>query len=171
MRLTKLPKWHPVISLVPIKAARPPDSRPLAMWPFLQIIFHWWGILHQKGRTLVLLKGQSPSLFSLINFPFLAWLPGLLSFSLHSPYRNLPTLLIGMWIDYRHCRGQYGGGGGGLVTESCLTLATTWTVAHQVSLSMGFPRQEYLSECHFFLQGIFLVQGLNPGLMHCIQIL
>ena len=30
---------------------------------------------HQKGRTLALLKGQSPSLFPLINFPFLAWLP------------------------------------------------------------------------------------------------
>ena len=24
---------------------------------------------------------------------------------------------------------------------------------------------------HFFLQGIFLTQGLNPGLLHCTQIL
>ena len=32
---------------------------------------------------------------------------------------------------------------GGLVTKLCLTLATSWTVAHQVPLSMGFPRQEY----------------------------
>ena len=45
-----------------------------------------WEELCQKGRMLVLLKGQSPSLFPLINFPFLAWLPGSLSFSLHSPY-------------------------------------------------------------------------------------
>ena len=37
---------------------------------------------HQKGRTLVLLKGQLPSLFPLINFPFLAWLPSSFSFSL-----------------------------------------------------------------------------------------
>ena len=35
---------------------------------------------------LVLFKGQSPSLSPLINFPFLAWLPSLLSFPLHSPY-------------------------------------------------------------------------------------
>ena len=32
------------------------------------------------------------------------------------------------------------GRGGGLVTESCLTLATLWTVACQTSLSMGFSR-------------------------------
>ena len=27
--------------------------------------------------------------------------------------------------------------------------ATTWTVAHQAPLSMGFPRQEYWSGYHF----------------------
>ena len=32
-----------------------------------------------------------------------------------------------------------------LVTQSCPTLMTLWTVAHQIPLSMGFPRQEYLS--------------------------
>ena len=36
-------------------------------------------------------------------------------------------------------------GDGGLVTESCLTLVTTWNVALQASLSVGFPRQEYWS--------------------------
>ena len=30
--------------------------------------------------------------------------------------------------------------GGGLVTQSCSTLATPWTIACQASLSMGFPR-------------------------------
>ena len=35
------------------------------------------------------------------------------------------------------------GCGDGLVTKSCLTLATTWTVAHRAPLSMGFSRQEY----------------------------
>ena len=34
------------------------------------------------------------------------------------------------------------GGGGGLVTKLCLNLATTWIVACQAPLSMGFPRQE-----------------------------
>ena len=30
--------------------------------------------------------------------------------------------------------------------------ATPWTVAHQAPLSVGFPRQEYWSGCHFLLQ-------------------
>ena len=42
-----------------------------------------------------------------------------------------------------------GGGGSGLVTKSCLTLATLWTVVHQAPLSMGFPRQEYWSGSPF----------------------
>ena len=32
--------------------------------------------------------------------------------------------------------------GGGLVTKSCPTLVTPWTVAHKALLSMGFSRQE-----------------------------
>ena len=39
---------------------------------------------------LVLLKGQSPFLFPLTNFPFLSWLPSSLSFRLHSPYILVP---------------------------------------------------------------------------------
>ena len=51
---------------------------------------------------------------------------------------------------------------------SCVQLfVTPWTVAHQTPLSMGFPRQEYCSCCRFLLQGIFLTQGLNLGLLHC----
>ena len=55
---------------------------------------------------------------------------------------------------------------GGLVAKSCSTLATPWTVACQFLLSMGFPRQEYWSGCHFLLQGIFLTQGLNLHVLH-----
>ena len=40
-----------------------------------------------------------------------------------------------------------------------------WTVAHQASLSMRFPRQEYWSGLHFLLQGMFLTQGSNPHLL------
>ena len=36
-------------------------------------------------------------------------------------------------------------GGGGLVTKLCLTLVTSWTVACQAPLSMGFSRQKYWS--------------------------
>ena len=39
--------------------------------------------------------------------------------------------------------------GGGLVIQSCPTLVTPWTVAHQVPLSMGFSRQEYWSGLPF----------------------
>ena len=46
----------------------------------------------------------------------------------------------------------------------CL-FATLWTVACQVSLSMGFSRQKYWSGCHALLQGIFLTQGLNLRLL------
>ena len=42
-----------------------------------------------------------------------------------------------------------GGGGGGLVTKSCLTLAIPWTVACRAPLSMGFSRQEYWSGLPF----------------------
>ena len=36
-----------------------------------------------------------------------------------------------------------------LVTQLCPTLCDPWTVAHQAPLSMGFSRQEYLSELPF----------------------
>ena len=36
---------------------------------------------------------------------------------------------------------------------------------------MGFSRQEYCNGLHFLLQGIFLTQGLYPGLLHCRWIL
>ena len=49
--------------------------------------------------------------------------------------------------------------------------ATPGTVAHQAPLSMGFSRQEYWSGLHSLLQGIFLTQGSNPGLLHWKQIL
>ena len=40
-------------------------------------------------------------------------------------------------------------GGGGLVTKSCPTVATPWTVAHQAPLSTGFPRKECWSGLPF----------------------
>ena len=57
--------------------------------------------------------------------------------------------------------------GGGLVAQSCLTLATLWTVARQAPLSMGFSRQEYWSGLPFPPPGIFPTQGSNPRLLHC----
>ena len=42
-----------------------------------------------------------------------------------------------------------------------------WTVAHQGPLSMANSGVG----CHFLFQGIFLIQGSNPYLLHCKQIL
>ena len=49
--------------------------------------------------------------------------------------------------------------------------ATLWTVACQAPLSMEFSSQNRGVVCHSLLQGIFLTQGSNPGLLHCRQIL
>ena len=46
------------------------------------------------------------------------------------------------------------------VAQSCLTLVTLWTVAHQAPLSMG---------CYFLLQGILLTQRSNPHLLHFLH--
>ena len=55
----------------------------------------------------------------------------------------------------------------GLVAKSCLTLVTPWTVAQQVLLSMGFPRQEYWSELPFPSPGDLPYPGINLPLRHC----
>ena len=47
--------------------------------------------------------------------------------------------------------------------------ATPWTVACQVPLFMGFPKQEYWSRLPFPTLGIFLTQGLNPCLLHLLH--
>ena len=43
-------------------------------------------------------------------------------------------------------------------------LVTPWTVAHQAHL-WNFPGKNAGVGCHALLQGIFLTQGLNPGLL------
>ena len=60
-------------------------------------------------------------------------------------------------------------GGGGLVTKSCLTLATPWTAAHQAPLSWNFPVKNTGVGWHFLFQGIFLTQRSNSCLLHCRQ--
>ena len=54
--------------------------------------------------------------------------------------------------------------GGGLVTKSCLTLVTPWTISCQAPLSMGFPRQEYWSGLPFLSPGYLPTSGTEPGL-------
>ena len=47
--------------------------------------------------------------------------------------------------------------------------STPWTLARQASLSMGFPGKNTGVGCHVLLQGIFLTQGSNPGLLRLLQ--
>ena len=44
-----------------------------------------------------------------------------------------------------------------LVAKSCPTLVPSWTVAHQIPLSMGFSRQEYWSGLPFPSAGIYVL--------------
>ena len=52
-----------------------------------------------------------------------------------------------------------------------------WLALPSERCRMTLSRVEFLTlapgrvGCHFLLQGIFLTQGLNPGLLHCRQIL
>ena len=58
-----------------------------------------------------------------------------------------------------------------LVSQSCLTFHYAMDVALQALLSMWFPSKHTGVGCHFLLQGIFLTQWSNPGLLYCRQIL
>ena len=49
--------------------------------------------------------------------------------------------------------------------------ATPWTVAYQAFCPWDFPGKSTGVGCHFLPQGVFLTQGLFPGLPHCKQML
>ena len=67
------------------------------------------------------------------------------------PYRMITSLLFG------------------LVANACPTLATPWTIAGQVPLSMGFSRQEYWSGLPFPSPGDPPSPQSNLGLLRCRQ--
>ena len=52
-----------------------------------------------------------------------------------------------------------------LVSKSCLTLATSWTVALQAPPSMGFPRQQYWSGLPSPSPGDPPDPGIEPSLL------
>ena len=69
------------------------------------------------------------------------------------------TLLYALWLPEREeipkkrgyvCKYIYGGG---LVAKLCPILVTTWTVARQAPVSMGFSRQEHWSGLPFHSPG------------------
>ena len=48
---------------------------------------------------------------------------------------------------------------------------TSWTVAYQAPLSMGFSRQEYWSGLPFPSPGHLFDPEMEPGILHCSQML
>ena len=59
-----------------------------------------------------------------------------------------------------------------IVSQSCLTLWDAMECIPPGSSVNGIvPGKDTGVGCHFLLQGIFLTQGSNPGLLHCRQIL
>ena len=59
----------------------------------------------------------------------------------------------------------------GCYFSRCRVHMTPWTLAHQGSMSMGFPRQENWVGCHFLLQEIFLTHRSNLHLLFGRRIL
>ena len=47
-------------------------------------------------------------------------------------------------------------------SQGCQTLVTLWIVAHQATLSVGFPRQEYWSGLSFPTPGDLPELGMEP---------
>ena len=63
-------------------------------------------------------------------------------------------------VGWHHLLIEYSGGG--LVTKSCLTLATQWTLTCQTTQSMEFSRQEYYSGLPFPSPGDLPDPGIEP---------
>ena len=64
-----------------------------------------------------------------------------------------------------------GGESESAVAQSRLTLCDPMDCIYQAPPFTGFSRQEYWSGLPFPSPGIFLTQGLIPGLLHCRQTL
>ena len=58
-----------------------------------------------------------------------------------------------------------------LVIQCVQLFATPLTVAHRAPSPWNSPGKNTRVGCHSLLQGIFLTQRLNPGFLHCRQIL
>ena len=93
------------------------------------------------------------SLYLLITYPSAAPPLSLSPLITTSLFSITVSLLLFYFI---HC-------GGGLVTESCPTLATPWTVARLAPLSIVFSRQEYRSGLPFPSPGDLPNPGIKPG--------
>ena len=118
----------------------------------------WWN--RQSGEKL--------AIFFICLFIFLFWIniyffkhycePGVVE----KQWWTESTWLLTSWNFHLSIATEEMGGGGCVVAQSCLTLATPWTVACQTPLSMGFSRQDYWSGLPFPSPEDFLDPGTEP---------
>ena len=101
----------------------------------------WWAIVHGAAESWTRLKGLTGAHTYIYSF----------TFEPPSHHRFHPTSLgPHRVLNWASCAIQEVLIPSlSLVTELCPTLATPWTVACQVPLSMGFSRQEYWSGLPF----------------------
>ena len=120
-----------------------------------------WHHVIAKGRGYPAYQSPSSSVWQ--NLGFL--IPIRLCFALIvKNHRSIVHILLPVLFCFFYCFV--------LVIQSYQTLFDPMDCSHQAPLSMGFFRQEYRSGVSFsFLNGIFLTQGSNPGLLNCRQIL
>ena len=58
-----------------------------------------------------------------------------------------------------------------IVAQLCPTLCDSWTVVCQAPCLRNSPGKITRMGCHSFFHRIFLIQGSNPGLLHCRQVI
>ena len=90
-------------------------------------------------------------------------LPALAALACLSPVRDGPIHSQLALLSPLFCEWAWKYVGGGLVTKSCTTLVTPWTVACQAPLSLGLSRQEYWSGLPFPSPGDFPNPEIEPG--------
>ena len=83
-------------------------------------------------------------------------------FGLNNRNKSLKSIMHSAWGRSYCCDS-------GLVTQSCTTSVTPWTVPTRLLCPQHFPGKNTGVGCRFLLQGIFPTQGLNLGLLHCRQ--
>ena len=81
--------------------------------------------------------------------------PRILEWIAISSSRGSSQLRASTWEAHIYC-------GGGLVTKSCLTLVTQWSVACHAPLSIGFSMLEYKNVLPFPSLGDCLDPGIKP---------
>ena len=89
----------------------------------------------------------------------------------HCTAREVQVCLLGLWSQGQlisHCIFP---SWKGYSLSHVQLFVTPWTVASRLLCPCNFPDENTGVGCHSLLQGIFLTQKLNPGPLHCRQIL